>query len=42
MTRKLKLLDREILKAFAVDIFAAMVGMAVFGLPVLFMHGLAA
>lgn len=37
-----KLIDREILKALALDIFAGALGTAIFGLPVLFVHGLMA
>jgi len=35
----MKLIDRAILKALAQDIFAAAVGMAVIGLPMMFVHG---
>ena len=35
-------IDRHILRAMAEDLFAAAMGVAVFGLPVLFLHGLSA
>ncbi len=38
----MKFIDREILKALALDVFAAAAGLAIFGLPIMFVHGLVA
>lgn len=38
----MKLIDRTILKALAVDAFAAAIGMAIVGLPIFFLHGVLA
>ncbi len=35
-------MDREIAKDLALDVCAALLGMAIFGLPVLFLHAMMA